>query len=89
VNRLGITGSLLRTLESTNPIESMNEIVRDHATRVKRWESGEMALRWAAAGMLAAEGQFRRVRGFGQLPVLAAALQRAVGLPQPEEVAIA
>ena len=89
VNRLGITGSLLRTLESTNPIESMNEIVRDHATRVKRWESGEMALRWAAAGMLAAEHQFRRVRGFAQLPVLAAALGRMVGLTQEEEVAIA
>ncbi len=89
VNRLGVTGSLLRTLESTNPIESMKEIVRDHATRVKRWESGEMALRWAAAGMLAAEGRFRHVKGFRRLPLLAAALKRAVGMPQPEEVAIA
>jgi len=89
VNRLGVSGSLLRTLESTNPIESMIEIVRDHATRVKRWESGEMALRWAAAGMLAAQGQFRRVRGFRELPLLAMALQRAVGLPEQEEVAIA
>lgn len=88
VNRLGVSGSLLRTLESTNPIESMIGIVRDHATRVKRWESGEMALRWAAAGMLAAEGQFRRVRGFAQLPLLAAALRRELGL-QEEEVAIA
>lgn len=89
VNRLGVTGSLLRTLESTNPVESMIEIVRDHATRVKRWESGEMALRWAAAGMLAAQGQFRRVRGFRELPLLAAALRLAVGLPEREEVAIA
>jgi putative transposase len=89
VNRLGVTGSLLRTLESTNPIESMIEIVRDHATRVKRWESGEMALRWAAAGMLSAQGQFRRVRGFRELPLLAAALQRAVGLTEREEVAVA
>lgn len=89
VNQLGVTGSLLRTLESTNPIESMIEIVRDHATRVKRWESGEMALRWAAAGMLSAQGQFRRVRGFVELPLLAAALRRSVGLPEREEVAIA
>ncbi len=29
VNRLGVTGALLRTLESTNPVESMIEIVRD------------------------------------------------------------
>jgi hypothetical protein len=63
--------------------------VRDHATRVKHWESGEMALRRAAAGMLAAQGQFRRVRGFRELPLLAAALQRSAGVLQREEVAIA
>ena len=56
VTRLGVTGSLLKTVESTNPVESMIEIMRDHSRRVKRWSSGEMALRWAAAGMLAAEG---------------------------------
>jgi hypothetical protein len=67
----------------------MIEIVRDHATRVKRWESGEMALRWAAAGMLAAEAQFRRVKGFRELPALAVALRRAVGLPEEKEAAIA
>jgi hypothetical protein len=44
INRLGITGTLARTLESTNPVESMIEIIRDHARRVKRYSSGEMAL---------------------------------------------
>lgn len=77
INRLEVTGSLARTLESTNPVESMIEIVRDHARRVKRYSSGEMALRWAAAGMLAAETQFRRVKGCKQLPQLARALKRA------------
>jgi putative transposase len=77
VTRLGITGSLLKTVESTNPVESMIEIVRDHSQRVKRWSSGEMALRWAAAGMLAAQSQFRRVKGYRQLPQLVAALERA------------
>lgn len=81
LTRLGVTGSLLRTLESTNPMESMIEIVRDHAHRVKHWESGEMALRWAAAGMVAAEAQFRRVRGYRQLPALAAALRRELRIP--------
>jgi transposase-like protein len=77
VNRLGVTGSLLKTIESTNPIESMIEIVRDHSRRVKRWQHGEMALRWTAAGMLAAEQQFRRVKGHRQLPHLLAALKHA------------
>jgi transposase-like protein len=79
VNRLGVTGTLLRTLESTNPVESMIEIVRDHAHRVKHWSSGDMALRWAAAGMTAAQAQFRRVKGYRQLPELARALEQAVG----------
>ena len=77
VTRLGVGGKLLQTVESTNPVESMIEIIRDHAGRVKRWSSGEMALRWAAAGMLAAQGQFRRVKGYQELPQLAVALERA------------
>jgi putative transposase len=77
VTRLGVGGRLLQTVASTNPMESMIEIVRDHAGRVKRWSSGEMALRWAAAGMLAAQGQFRRVKGYQELPQLALALERA------------
>jgi hypothetical protein len=84
VNRLGITGSLLKTVDSTNPVESMIEIIRDHSRRVKRWSSGEMALRWAAAGMTAAQGHFRRVKGFRQLPALARALEQHVGY-QPDD----
>ncbi len=77
VNRLGVTGSLLTTLDSTNPAESMIEIVRDHARRVKNWQHDEMALRWCAAGMLAAQAQFRRVKGYRQLPQLLTALESA------------
>lgn len=36
-----------------------------------------MALRWATAGMLAVEAQFRRVNGHAQLP----ALRRELGIP--------
>jgi transposase-like protein len=78
VTRLGVTGSLLKTVMSTNPVESMIEIVRAHARNVKRWQDGDMRLRWAAAGMLAASAQFRRVKGYRQLPQLARALRRAV-----------
>ncbi len=77
VNRLGVAGSLLKTVESTNPVESMIEIVRDHSRRVKNWQHGEMALRWTAAGMLAAQEQFRRVKGYRELPQLLAALEHA------------
>jgi transposase-like protein len=88
VTRLGVTGSLLRTVMGTNPVESMIEIVRDHARNVKRWQPGDMRLRWAAAGMLAAATQFRRIKGYRQLPQLAAALRHAVGADDPSTQAV-
>jgi len=88
VTRLGVTGSLLKTVMGTNPVESMIEIVRDHARNVKRWQNGDMRLRWAAAGMLAAAGQFRRVKGYRQLPKLAAALRHTAGADHPSTEAV-
>jgi transposase-like protein len=88
LTRLGITGSLRRTLASTNPIESMIECVRRTSRNVKRWQSGEMALRWTAAGMLEAERQFRRIIGYQQLAKLAVAIERELaGSVMTEEVA--
>ena len=76
LTRLGVTGSLRRTLESTNPCESMIEIVRRTQRNVKRWSSGEMALRWTAAGMLEAERQFRKIIGYRDLATLIVAIER-------------
>lgn len=75
LTRLGISGSLKRTLESTNPCESMIECVRRTSRNVKRWSSGEMAMRWTAAGMLEAEKQFRKVIGYRDLAKLAVAIE--------------
>ena len=68
VIRLGIKGRLKRTLESTNPAESMIDTVRTTQRNVKNWSSGEMGLRWTAAGMLEAEKQFRKVIGYTAAP---------------------
>jgi putative transposase len=76
VQRLGITGKLKRTLDSTNPIESMIECVRRTSRNVKHWQNGDMALRWTAAGMLEAERQFRRVIGHADLAKLSVAVER-------------
>ena len=73
--RLDVPPTLARTLHSTNPIESMIGICRDHSSNVKRWQNGQMALRWCAAGMLEADHQFRRVNGHLHLPKLRAALE--------------
>jgi putative transposase len=78
VLRLDVPPTLARTLRSTNAIESMISISRDHARNVKRWRDGQMALRWCAAGMLEAAKQFRRVNGHLHLPALRATLDRHV-----------
>jgi len=74
--RLGITGQLAKTLCSTNPCESMIEIVRYTQRNVKRWQDGDMRKRWTAAGMLAAEQQFRRIIGYRDLAKLVIAIER-------------
>jgi hypothetical protein len=72
---LGVPPTLARTLRSTNSIESMIGICRDHSRNVKNWRDGTMALRWCAAGMLEADHQFRRVNGHLHLAKLRAALE--------------
>ncbi len=84
VRRLGIDGTLARTLTTTNMIESMFSIVDTTTRNVKRWrDEGDMRRRWAAAGMLEAETKFRRVRGYRQLDQLKSALTRHTATVTP------
>ena len=83
LTRLGIRDRLKLTLMSTNPIESMIEIVRRTSRNVKRWQSGDMCLRWTAAGMLEAEQQFRKIIGYTDLAKLAIAVERDLTVRRP------
>jgi len=68
----------------------MIECVRRTSRNVKRWQSGEMALRWTAAGMLEAERQFRRIIGYRDLATLALAIERDLAhttVPSPTQEA--
>jgi putative transposase len=76
VLRLGLPPTLARTFRSTNAVESMISICREHASNVKRWRDGQMALRWCAAGMVEAGKQFRRVNGHLHLRSLRDTLER-------------
>ena len=89
VQRLGASEQLRRTLASTNPCESMIEIVRRTQRNVKRWQDGDMRLRWSAAGMIEAERQFRKIIGYRDLANLAVAVEREVSrsLPSPPPAA--
>ncbi len=75
VTRLAITGKLKSTLQSTYPCESMISTVRVIHRNVKHWSSGDMCLRWTAAGMLEAETRFRKVEGYRGLANLAVKIE--------------
>ena len=75
VHRLGVTGTLRRTLVTTNPIESAFDTVKTHARRVKRWNGVEMVMRWAGSGLALAEQKFRRVKGHAAISQLIKALE--------------
>jgi putative transposase len=85
IGRLGVPPTLARTLRSTNSIESMIAICRDHAANVKRWRDGQMVLGWIAAGMGEAATQFRRVNGYLHLPTLRATLDTTITTVTPSK----
>jgi len=79
LHRLGLPDQLRKSFQSTNLIESALSVATDVADRVKCWRAGDMRLRWIAAGLLAAEKQFRRVRGYKLMPKLLTALDMGAG----------
>lgn len=70
VHRLGVGRQLRMTLGSTNVIESAFSIVERVCRNVKRWQGGDQRERWVGSGLLVAEKQFRRVKGYRQIPAL-------------------
>jgi transposase-like protein len=89
VNRLGLSGALLRSLRSTNSIENLQGRMKDTARNVKRWRNGSMVLRWAVTGLMEAETRFRRVRGYRDLDQLEAGLKRLIQVELDKEALIA
>ena len=78
VHRLGVPEKLRRSLASTNVIESAFSIVETVCRNVKRWSPGDQIERWVGSGLLVAERQFRKVRGFREIPLLLASLANTV-----------
>jgi len=72
---LNLSARLRRSLATTNAVESLLSRTRHVKRNVKRWRSGQMMLRWVAAGVLEAVKGFRRVKGYADMPTLVAALR--------------
>jgi transposase-like protein len=87
VLRLKLPEALRRLLVSTNAIENMMGSIRRTTRNVKRWQGGDMKLRWLALALCEAEARFHRIKGHRHLAALAAALATADELSQKEAVA--
>lgn len=76
---LGLTGALYRTLRCTNPIENLNGLIAHYTRNVKRWNGGQMVLRWVASALADAATRMRKLRGCGQMNSLLKALDAKAG----------
>ena len=74
---MGITGSLYRTLRTTNPIENLNGSVAHYSRNVRRWKDASMIMRWVASALSDACGRFRKLRGFAEMKSLLKALDQS------------
>ena len=76
--------ALGQSSKTTNLLESVMARVEDRTARVDHWRSSDQKLRWSAASLLAIEVQFRRVKGYHQLPLLKRALQNKLSTSIPD-----
>lgn len=76
VTRLSLDERLLRTVRSTNVLESLFSQSEYWSRRVKRWRDITMVLRWGASALLAAEKKFHRIHGADHLHQLINALEK-------------
>jgi transposase-like protein len=72
---LNLSDTLRRSLTTTNAAESLISRTRHIKRNVKRWRSGQMVVRWVAAGVLEAVKGFRRLKEHKAMPQLVAALR--------------
>lgn len=78
LHRLGVFAELGTSFKTTNLLESVMARVEARVARVDRWRTSDQKLRWCAAALLGVERQFRRVKGWQQLGLLARALGRSI-----------
>jgi len=79
LHRLKVPALLRKTLQSTNPIESMFSMVRHCERNVKRARNSRMRQRWLAAILLHCEKSFRRVKGYRDIAQVGSAIEEELG----------
>ena len=82
LHQLGVYPALGVSFKTTNLLESVMARVEDRTAKVDRWRTSDQKLRWCAAALGVMERQFRRVKGYTQLPLLLQALTAKIKLPR-------
>ncbi|MDF0652083.1 MAG: transposase [Nitrospira sp.] len=84
LHRLKVPPLLRKTLLSTNPIESMFSLVRHSERNLKRTRGTAMLQRWLGTVLLYGESRFKRVKGYGEIAQVIAAI--GAGHAEPHSV---
>jgi putative transposase len=84
LHRLGVFPLVGRSLKTTNIIESVNAQAEQRCGRVDHWKTSNQKHRWLATALLDIEPRLRRLVGYRHLPLLRAAIQKELGINQPE-----
>ena len=75
VVKLALPALLRQSLATTNAIENLNGTIRRVSRNVKRWKSPSMVRRWTALGVVTAQKEFRRIKGYRHMGALVHALR--------------
>lgn len=75
IDDLDLPKDLKRCLGTTNIIDNSHSAARQKLGRVKRWQNGQMALRWMAVAYDVSSRNFKRVMGYKDLWILKANLE--------------
>ena len=78
LHRLGVFPQVGISFKTTNLLESVMARVEARTARVDHWRTSDQKQRWCATALLAVEAQFRRVKGYQHLPLLAHALTTTI-----------
>jgi putative transposase len=81
VQKLNLPPGLCRIFCNTNLIENCFSQAAHRTHQVKRWNGPRMIMRWTAAALLAAEKNFRRIKGCEQLTLLEKVLHEQQSTP--------
>ena len=84
LHRLGVFPLVGRSLKTTNVLESVNAQAEQRCGRVDHWKNSAQKHRWLAAALFDIEPRLRRLLGYRHLPALRSAIQKELGISQPE-----